>query len=223
MGQGLVKLVKEELNRALELKISKEIHMSSSFEERWARRLPIEREDKGYLAMLLEVKICVFEYTDQITDFWLLYTIYGISLKEDLRRIQAGEATQFSYKIFSIIVFMSIAAQYLIQYSGMINSYWQRGIYEPERFQNLNVFNKFGKILFLMAVGPLLFVIVEIINFIKAMMQIPCLLISFLTGDKSKFWKIERCFDKFYENTFNMSGQLKNGRQIQKSITILFF
>ena len=126
---------------------------------------------------------------------------------------------RYTYKLVFVAIFHSIACKFLISYSSTINYLWLNGQYDPEKFKEYGCLAKIYKVIYLSFIGPVIFAMVQVINFVKAVLLAPFALINC-----SGFYDwVEEKVNIQYEKWFGLSVNLAPGRKVQMSIMQLCF
>ena len=108
----------------------------------------------------------ISEYLNLITTINLISQIYDEGNKTENR-------DKNSFSIAIIYLFMAISSQFLIAYSSTLYMLFYNGVYEPDYINRESCIVKSLRIAFLSFLGPLYFVIIELLNKI---MQFFCLI-----------------------------------------------
>lgn len=77
---------------------------------RWSKRYAPANNSVGFVAMLMNIKGDITEFSDQLTDYWLLVQVYSISLMVEKDRAARGLDIHWDYKIVCITFFMATTA-----------------------------------------------------------------------------------------------------------------
>lgn len=107
------------------------------------------------ITIIKQVQASVVEGLDLYTDIVLLNHIYWEGMKEE-------NINNHSFKICSLIIFISISSCFLIAYSSIVNMLLYNGVYEPAQIRRQSYCMVFFRLLFLSFIGPFYFVFIEI-------------------------------------------------------------
>jgi len=107
---------------------------------------------------------------DEASDYYLLYTIYSISMDTKLK------VNAIHYKIAIVWNFISLVSTVLITYSSMLSIQLNQGHYEAQAIQNSSWMTYLYKILFLSPVGPLIVIFVKILSIFRDAFEVMSLI-----------------------------------------------
>ena len=117
---------------------------------------------------------------DKGSDFYLLYKVYeaGMVIINNPEEHQDEQGNfkwdKWSYQIVTIVMFCSLASNYLISFSSYIYLLLYKGYYNPENFKRLNCCQAASRFAILTFVGPLTFLFFQV-------SQVACTIILFFT------------------------------------------
>ena len=180
------------------------------------REFDKEQKDKKrkYADMFTIVKqfqASVVEGLDLFTDVVLLNSIYWEGMKPE-------NVDKHSFKIATLVIFISICSCFLIAYSSIVNMLLYNGVYEPAQIRRQNYCMVLFRLLFLTFIGPFYFVFIELTHKIMAI----CSFFGLLCG-KSGYQNVKNFFLRVIKRIFGLHQEQCEGLETQRGIVQLCF
>jgi len=149
------------------------------------------------------------EVMHHVTDIVLGHTVYWTGMEDQ----------QWSYKVVTVWIFMSVSSVYLIAYSSMVNMFLYKGVYEPQQIKRNTCCQVFLKLVFLSFLGPLYFIFIELIS--KAMAL--CASLGMLFCGKTGYQAVRVRFLSLIMYGFQLNEEQINGLNKQRGVVQLLF
>jgi len=181
----------------------------SKFDEYQRNKERFEKITSGILNLYGSIS----KLFDEATDYYLLYTIYWISMDPTL------QVNKIHYKIAIVWNFISLVGTILITYSSMLSIQLNQGKYEASAIQGLGRLAFIYKIIFLSPIGPLIVIFVKILTILRNFFEV----LSYIPWIGLLFKYPRNWFSKLILYQMGLTKDQEEGLKLQDKISQLFF